>query len=320
MKYVSYIIIFIAILAGCHKAFEVTEPSFEVSTNTLTVKVGDSVIFYLEGNPDIITFYSGEIGNDYAYVDQDRILPTDSVLVSFQSQVRSQSGTSATYCQDSQFHVCVSKDLVFSGTTASDSAQSVQNATWEDISDRFTLCTLECSSTTAYASSGTANIVDLFETEVPLYFAFRYINKPNAEYGNANIWRFSSFTMASVTDSSGSATMTDQANAGWVPVFIGDGWDATRFTNTGSIITMRGYTTNTIDQELWCIANPVEITDTNLGHEYGIGIKSVGDAPLTSYGHQFNEAGVYTVTFVAANSSVYGRKEVVRQLQITVTE
>lgn len=40
---------------------------------------------------------------------------------------------------------------------------------------------------------------------------------------------------------------------------------------------------------------------------------------MDSYDYVYTEAGSYTVTFVAANTTVYGSKTIVKQLDITIT-
>jgi len=306
------------LLFSCNKDIKVEEPDFEVEVASATARAGDSVIFTITGNPDIISFYSGELGNSYEYIDKDRVLPTESVNMSFQSQVRSQSGTSATYCQDHQFHVLVSTDLNLAGATMADSALSVQNATWKEITDSFVICPLECSSATPYYNSGIKDIKNLFVPGKPLRVAFKYINLPNPTNGRANIWRFSSFQMTA-SNALGSGTLTSQADAGWTPVYIGTGWNlSTAFGATSTVVTLRGLTTNLVNQEMWCISKPIELTDANLGREYAIGIKAYADPPLKSYGHRFSKPGIYTVTFVATNTNVYDKKPVVRQIQMTI--
>ena len=71
------IILFLTALAvsGCRKEFEkVEDVDFSVRTSAPVYKVGEPVVFRMSGKPDFITFYSGEVGNDYAYKDTDRIL------------------------------------------------------------------------------------------------------------------------------------------------------------------------------------------------------------------------------------------------------
>ena len=57
-------------LASCEKELEPKPISFDVTTAGKTYHAGDTVFFTLSGNPDIITFYSGQPGTDYAFKDR----------------------------------------------------------------------------------------------------------------------------------------------------------------------------------------------------------------------------------------------------------
>lgn len=305
------------VLIACDNTMEnVDKPSFNVSVDKTTFEVGENITFKFSGNPDIISFYSGESGNDYAYADKDRYMDA-LVEFSFQTQVRSQSGPN-NYCQEDQFHLYYSHDFKFEGANMDDSIQNVQAANWIEITDKFVMCPLECSSNTAYKFSETLDITDLFEENKPVYFAFRYINRPYSEFGNGNIWRFSGLKINAVTPA-GVVSLMSQNTANWKPIFIGTGWDASRFTSTATVVTMRGPSTNEVDQELWAISEGA-LLDTNMGQDLSVAIKSASEIPLAEYEHIYTEAGTYTVTFVARNSNIYDSKEVVRQLEITITE
>jgi len=314
-----FLVVFVGafIFAACDNTMEsVDAPGFAVSADQTTYKVGDIVTFNLKGNPDIISFYSGESGNDYEYANKDRYMDA-SVEFDFQTQVRSQTGPN-TYCQDDQFHLYYSHDFAFDGTNMADSINNVQSATWVEITDKFVMCPLECSSNTAYKFSETLDITDLFEENKPVYFAFRYINRPYSQFGNGNIWRFSGLKMNAVTPA-GIVSLLSQNTANWKPIFIGEGWDKSRFTSTATVVTMRGPSTNEVDQELWAISEGA-LLDTNMGYDLAVAIKSAFEVPLKEYEHIYTEPGTYTVTFVARNSNIYEGKEVVKQLQITITE
>lgn len=302
--------------ASCTKEIRIDEPSFDVSVASTTANVSDSVIFTFSGDADYITFYSGEIGNDYDYRDKDRILPPSGVEVSFQTLVRPQTGGPAN-CQDNQFHLWTSTNLNFTGTTAADSANAIRNANWQEITSRFTLCPQLCSNSTALTNSGVVDIIDLFEADKPLFFAFQYVNKPNnATNGAANLWRFTAFQMNAIAQT-GSSALINQTTGGWKPIFIGDNTMPSTYAG-GASVTFRGNTANMGDQEIWCVSDAINITEANLGHEFGIPLKSVTEARVQSYAHKFTLPGTYTVTFVSANANVYDRKQKIHQVQMTI--
>ena len=114
--------------AGCSKEDSVDMPSFEVTLPGSVFKVGEPVAFSLSGNPDIISFYSGEAGNAYEYKDKDRITPAEMTL-SFTTLAS--SGT-AGYPNPAMAPISYSTD--FDGDYTE---EGVRRATWTDISDNF---------------------------------------------------------------------------------------------------------------------------------------------------------------------------------------
>ena len=51
---------------------------------------------------------------------------------------------------------------------------------------------------------------------------------------------------------------------------------------------------------------------------YSTPIKAVSDVAPKSYFYIYNASGTYTATFMAANSNIYDRKEITRQIEINI--
>jgi hypothetical protein len=73
MRILSFITILAvpAILVSCKKDLRPEPLSFNVTTANSTYHTGDTVRFIFSGNPDVITFYSGEPGKNYEFKDKD---------------------------------------------------------------------------------------------------------------------------------------------------------------------------------------------------------------------------------------------------------
>lgn len=69
IKKIFLLPLILLVITACNKK-EVTEPDFNVSTSQTTFKAGEPVDFQFSGNPDYITFYSGEAGREYQYRDR----------------------------------------------------------------------------------------------------------------------------------------------------------------------------------------------------------------------------------------------------------
>ena len=72
---------------GCNEEETVDAPQFTATAPGGVFKVGEPVTFRFEGDPDFITFYSGEAGNAYDYRNRDRIEPAE-VTLSFLENTR----------------------------------------------------------------------------------------------------------------------------------------------------------------------------------------------------------------------------------------
>lgn len=318
----QYIVIFAVLLgAACTKDTTVDEPNFNVSVTEATVKLGKPIVFNIQGNPDIITFYSGELGNDYAYANRDSIVAMSQLNLAFQNQVRSQGGT-APLCQANQFSVLVTSNLDLNKVTSrQDSLQRIKNATWADLSDKFTWSPLTCSSSNPYISSGTANIINDITKNKQSYIAFRYTNRPNNNtVGKSSIWRFQALTLTGVSPKENLLLMTS-ATAGWKSIYEGtvNEWGTNAFDlSSSSAVTMRGLLTVTEEYQQWCISKPFTITDTNIGKNPGVGIKTYRDVPLNTYSFTYKTAGTYEVVFIGINANSNSKKEIIRKLRVEV--
>ncbi|MDO9634182.1 MAG: DUF5017 domain-containing protein [Paludibacter sp.] len=300
---IVFVIALLLFVNSCELDNQVDMPDFDVTVDAVTYQVGDTVSFNFKGNPDIISFYSGEVFNNYNFKDGRELLA--DISVRFQSQILDGA-------QDDQFFVVVSTD--FNGVYVVD---SVKAATWTDITSRFKIATH--ADNRQYVSSGDVDITDLLsEDGSPLYFGFHYINRPNTAYGRYNLWRFSGFNMSAVTDLA-TQTVIDQGTAGWKIVQEGE-WESGRVTVATSNFTFRGNVTNKeVHQEAWGISLPLYIDKkTDFGPDRATPLKSFSEPSLELYNYVYTQPGTYEVVFIAANSNVYGRKEIVKRLNIEI--
>ena len=115
MKTYKFLILTLGTLlfASCEKELDrdLTDVSVTVATNEnvryegniLTVKKGTPVEFLFHGDPDYISFFSGEIGHQYIYRDRKEISVEDIVSCDFKFSIWAQYGV-ANSCKD-QFDV-----------------------------------------------------------------------------------------------------------------------------------------------------------------------------------------------------------------------
>lgn len=305
------------LLSGCRKSFEtVDEVQFEVSLESDTFKVGEPVLFSFDGNPDFISFYSGERGKDYAFVNKDRIIETE---MTFSFSTTTSSGTKG-HPNPSTVPICYSSDFNGDYTEA-----GVRSATWTEITDRFSLPT-DTGVTDLF--SGDANITELFpDKDTPLWFCLHYtVEAFDASlYGGAGNgrtqWNFKAPKFNGIAGESVS-TIYDINTSNWkiVKASSFEGVPSSSFPDINSSrILLRSDFQPPVIRECWAIAGPIHRMDyINEGPDHGKGIKALAEATLRNYAYTYQTAGEYTITFVAANANVYDRKQTIRQVNIKI--
>jgi hypothetical protein len=312
MKLNTFFILLIAVVGSfaCKKELKVEAP--DLTVNGYTVKevldsTGNSVkevTFELSGKADVVSFYSGLMGNDYAFRD-GRILGVDGILLSFSTTIN--NGT-----QDDQLTVMVSSD--FDGTP--DIAR-IRAAHWTDVTNRFALNVRGAS---ASLPSGVSNLMDLRVPGKPLYIGYRYICKPQSQYGANSTWRIRAFSLQSET-ALGVTSLATLTTADWMLVNDGAIVDPNRgavIESSGAIRLNGNHLNKEVETESWAISKGFEIGETDMGPDRAIGIKTVIDPPLTRFSYGYSVPGTYKVTFVASNVNYKGGESVVRELEVVI--
>jgi len=293
--------------SSCTEKIELTggTPDFQVKTTATTFKTGENVTFSFDGNAGLISFYSGEVFHDYAY-KEGRIVTAGQVSLSFTTSVT--GGT-----QSNQLSVVASSN--FDGNYA-DFAR-VQAATWVDITSRFLLGT-----SATFLASGSKDITDLVIADKPLYIAYKYVTKPQLVSGDARTWMVQSFSMTSNT-SIGLLTLTDMLNAGFrIVKQINDSTIVSRSSITATRVTLLGnaYVAGKDPlHEIWAISKLINAGEIDMGPDLPVPIKGNADTRLESYTYKFTKPGTYKVYFIASNVNINESREVIRQIDITIT-
>ena len=201
----------ISLLAAACEKGSVSSPDFKVTVASTTVKAGTPVVFSISGNTDLISFYSGELGNDYAYKTTDRITPT-TMFITFSTE--NPNGTPG-HGNPSRVPFCYSFD--FNGADKAYTVEDVTSATWTDFTDRFKMPT-DINQTVA---SGEVSINELFpDAQTPMYLMFHYcVDTYDASLyggqGNPRTqWLIKNFRIDGVTEA-GNSTLYPFVDCNW---------------------------------------------------------------------------------------------------------
>ncbi|MGV3504757.1 MAG: DUF5017 domain-containing protein [Adhaeribacter sp.] len=291
-------------LASCSPELEVDQlHDFSVRPEKQTYKVGEEVNFLFEGNPGHVTFYSGELYQQYAYKD-GRKVEAGPVTFSFTTGV--QSGTQAN-----QLSVLASTD--FNGNY--DDFAGVQAATWTDISN-----SIQYGTNTTFRASGGKDITSLLVAGKPVYLAFKYQTKPQAANGDARLWMIQNVLLSSQT-TLGTLTLEDMLSAGFRLVKPEPMPAPDRSATTATRISLYAneYTPESDPaSEIWAISKPIHTKEVVLPPDLPLTIKGNADEHLEKFTYVYTQPGTYKVAFVAINRNIDNSAKAVKELEITV--
>lgn len=300
-KLLAVVIIAGIALGSCKKEKEVVEPEFDVTVRSSTVKVGDPVTFYINGNPDLLSFWSGERTHVYANA---AVSSEKGVKQWIQFETALAAGT-----QTDNLKLLVSKD--FNGVY---NAESVAKAKWTDISSRVSWAT-----GTTRVTSGQVNVLD-FSTETnntPFYVAFQYYSPKNAL--KPRRWTIVNF-QANNALANGITTTFAPTNLATLFKDV-DVKNPTYNWSITSGMVSPDPPIGAEENENWAVSGPIDINRVGTADFANTSdglLKGISDAPVKEYSYSFLSAGKYTVTFVATNVSMEEKKTVVKNIEITV--
>lgn len=298
MKYLYLFLVCTLSLGACTK-LPIRSPQFGVTTAKLTYKVGDTVKFVFNGNPDNITFYSGEGGLNYANANRSSATGIPQLQFTTYLQNPGEANT---------LRLMASTD--FTGTL---DATNVTAATWTDITSRAVLSTGADNT-----ASGIVDLSDFLASGKPLYLAFRYLGVVNATLKQP-AWTVRTFTVNNVLPDK-TAAITTIDIVGWKAVDLKNTtvfWNI-NLTGLGQLYINGTATGSTnADNEDWAISKPINLRLVT--PDVGVPLKNVSASTLTGYNYKYLKAGTYTATFLVSNVNQNEVKSETRQIQLTIT-
>lgn len=293
MKKILILIIIVFVLISCKKESIVDLDVFKVTMTKTPIKVGDTAFFSIQGNPDFITFYSGERGRNYYY--NDRIISENSIpqiiFTTFGQGLSSQFPNSLA--------------LMISTNYTGKSAD-VKSATWTDITRRAILST-----GTTGISSGTIDLSD-FRKFDSVYIGFRY-NTATSLTTAQPTWTIQSFNVNNVSlpDSTVYNTRTI-GMLGWQTIDLSNTVNTWQVSSTQ--LRIAGAAANNLPNDDWVIA---KISLKEVTPDLGIPLKNIAER-VNSYFYNFTKAGTYKVTFLASAKRSDLNESVTQQFDITI--
>ncbi|RRN77580.1 DUF5017 domain-containing protein [Pseudoxanthomonas sp. SGD-10] len=296
-------------LSSCNKK-EAVELKFNVAAEKTSYSVGDTVNFKIFGNPDQLTFYSGEEGRVYA--NKDRLFITSNkVTLEFASHRR--YGQAAAQ----------PKTLtLWASQTHSGNSAGFSKDDWIDISSAFTFSGFDNAEN--YTPSGVVDVLALsdigftIDRTKPVYFAFRYEGITHTS-SQPRIW-VNKFDLNAITTEGKTIPVVTLSTAGWNSLLVNGNvnWIIDGGNNT-SRLRHQGAAANTVSNEAWVFTRPINLSaEIPAIPDKGVALKNM-DTRMDEYDYVYTQPGTYKVTFVASNENVYGgANKVVKELEIVV--
>ncbi len=324
-----FLSIFVSVAFVSCKKEDVEGVDFSVSAPLSTYKLSDTVYFDMTGNPDVITFYSGDTLHNYA--NKDRVSKVGGAL-NFSFQLRASNDSAYAAISSGAFRVLVStsykgvyasyKDTTAADTlrvAAADSAM-VNSAKWTDITNRLSI-PLTAGDFTNYHSTAVASISDLITNAAdPFNIAFLYKADSTHNLGSNGI-TLGSFTLVN--------NFPDGSSVDFGPKIVAGGSKSATWKAIKAANQLYGWSTSsslikfipkygTAYTESWIVSNALYPNAAT--PDLAIPIKNITQSPLKRFGYKFSNAGLHKVYFIASNNRVSGQKQVVREVDINITQ
>lgn len=323
MKRIRLIMMAAALLcAACTGKESVSEPDLTVFLDAGEVFADEAVSFRMEGHADIISFWSGEEGNDYAWREEDRLYEGEGKMSFSTAFMNGQQWKNQASSDPDVRLVTLWWSDDFGGNYT---PEGVAQAHWHDISPLFAYATArvdDARDLSVATPSGGVNLRDFLPAgkKGPFWFAFRYHLHPivNPDTDSRSRAVISGFAINLVNEALRvNEPIVTHASAGWTFVNIGfneqDAGDNDSHTvylpeSTTSYLYFNASTYNTAERWSWAVSQAWTPSYTiNLGCDYSLGIKSFSESPMRSYTYTYTAPGDYDAVFESRNVSPDGQ-------------
>lgn len=290
--------------------------------DTAVVKAGTDVIFQFKGDPDFISFFSGEPGHVYANIDRTAV-PVEEIKGSnLTFKIKPEYGTIPN-----TFSVYASDK--FSGLTGSDfdsDKRSIEDALANgDLKDITELCNLPVKSGTEVAVNIDIRQLENISTDKELSVIFRYKTDQNKQSqprwtitGLSIDTEFKDGTSGQLKADALAFTAIDFLNKDNDPYAAkgGEGrWDTRKVSEMNPIILIASSKVGADMNEDWLVSKPFFINETT--PDTGVAIKDISDN-LPQFRYTYFKPGTYKVSFVASNGNYEAFSRVVKDVNLIV--
>jgi plastocyanin len=319
-------------LASCENELtKNAELTVNVATNndvtfdgqTITVKKGTPVDFLFSGNPDYLTFYSGESGKEYKYRERTTVDATDVTSSTLKFTLTPQYGNPANiltmYVSDdfpgldkknfTADSVLVENHAWKELIPASDFSQTVKNQTFEI--DMKSYLGKRIAVAICYRGQSKAVAQTRF-TFNNMQITNEMTNGQKTAF-TASSFGFTPVNMQNRLNLSDQTSMTSNRAYGTVTNNTAGIWN---FKDMNAFF-IHSSNANTVLKYSWLVSNLFVVNACS--PDTGTGLKNITQS-LDTYSYTYNTSGTYTVNFVGTNGNYKQETSVVREYKVVVLE
>ncbi len=296
-----------------------------IADDEITVKVGQPITFQFSGNPDFISFYSGEAGQDY---DLRNETESSKELIT----TRLDFTAIAQWGNSQNLKVLISQDFAGLSKKPKQDFQSIEDATWIDISDQCELPEKPNFGKDKQIKKSSVDLSDYLEED--LVIAFHY--EPTTNDLAQSKWELVDLQIVNTDKKTGDESFFIASSMNFLPFDVkefelgekGDPyktvtdntegvWNLSRLSETPPVVQIWSTAKGRPLKNTWLISQPLKLNART--PDKGLAIKAINNY-INEYTHTYSRVGEYKVAFIATNAKYEHESQVVKRLNIKVTE
>lgn len=309
------------------------EEGVTVQGDVVTVKAGTPVVFNFSGDPDNISFWSGEDGSAYANKDRVQLNPNDIETSTLHFKLWARYGTAE--CTKDVLHMYMSEN--FPGIAGNDFDADVKllnTFEWTDFAANYNITLPQAPANNVnQAPIYNVDITNLLGKRIALAYHYQGLNnsaaQPRFEFSefyienkmkNGDITKLSAsdlgFTpvnMQCKEDLEDQRAMTTNREYGSINKNVSGIWNLANIKQ--GTFAIHSSNANKPLKNSWLVSNLFVVNACS--PDKGVAVKNMSQN-INSYSYTYAKAGEYKATFIATNSNYKHESRVIREMTIKV--
>lgn len=305
-RIIKLAVLSVIVFQSCEKK-EGIALNMDITLDKTTFQVDEDVVFQITGNPDQLSFYSGEEGHKYEYRNRT-VAESKAITLTFATNKR--YGSDAL--QPNSLRLLASQ--TFGGQY---DASGIDPGDWVDITGAFDLSPFQPDDNT-YQSSGTVDLKTLtsegldVDPDKLLYFAFKYTGTTGSTQPR---WWINQFDLQTITPDDQILPITNLQGGEWTSIGL-NGSPVAWILNANGL-RFQGGNAATGSNLVYAVSRGFNLNA--VAPDVGIPLKNMSTR-MDLYTYKFEKPGTYHVVFVGANTTVYGHSQVIKEFTLEVVE